>query len=298
MRAPRDASRGAVLVEFALVMLVLYLLLAATLDFGRALSAQQVIQNAASGAARELALTPAAAEADFSSALAQVFDEKALVIDLDAVEGCGQTVEMRLAKSLNRMLRPVMIQERLSLGGRERNLLRYPGALLRNPDYAGNPCDVSDGEFLVAIPKLPTGGAGGVTWVQVVEEVAPGSFPLSSAEAGVVWLRIHYPFQAAALSAFRDGAPADGSGNLGSVVVADSISADDPRRADGRVLGRLVGDLDAEEPVVRDGVVRTTPYRPYSGTLGLGKQAAFATEVRPFRKLLSADAFFRREVLL
>lgn len=296
MRAPHREERGSVLVEFALVMLVVHLLLAATLDFGRALAMQQVIQNAARATARELALTPAPADSDFRSALAAIFDDHALVIDLDALAGCGQSVDARLTKTLNRLLRPAMIVERLSLDGRERSLLRYPGALLRNPDYGGDPCRVDDGEFTVAIPKLDASGV--VTWVEVVEEVLPGAFALSSSEAGVAWIRVHYPFQAATLSAFRNGPDESGAGNLGSVIVAEPISAPDPLDEDGRVLGRVLEELDVESPASGGAGARTTPYRPYAGALGLGRQAAFGTDVRPFRRLLSADAFFRREVLL
>ena len=50
--------RGSVLVEFALIALVLYLILAATLEFGRALFGAQVLQQAADIAAREISRTP------------------------------------------------------------------------------------------------------------------------------------------------------------------------------------------------------------------------------------------------
>ena len=50
--------RGSVLVEFALIALILYLILAATIEFGRALMAAQLLQQAADIAAREVARTP------------------------------------------------------------------------------------------------------------------------------------------------------------------------------------------------------------------------------------------------
>ena len=46
--------RGSVLVEFALIALILYLILAATIEFGRALMAAQLLQQAADIAAREV----------------------------------------------------------------------------------------------------------------------------------------------------------------------------------------------------------------------------------------------------
>src|SRR3954471_10138442 len=84
MRAPSDPTtggraapgrgrirRGSVLVEFALIALVLYLILAATLEFGRALFGAQIVQQAADILARELSRTPLPPVA----ALQQVFDD-------------------------------------------------------------------------------------------------------------------------------------------------------------------------------------------------------------------------------
>src|ERR1043166_3894614 len=50
--------RGAVLVEFALIALVLYLLLAVTIEMGRSLYSAQLVQQAADVAAREISRTP------------------------------------------------------------------------------------------------------------------------------------------------------------------------------------------------------------------------------------------------
>src|SRR3954447_10064457 len=50
--------RGSVLVEFALIALVLYLILAVTLEFGRALFGAQVLQQATDVMAREISRTP------------------------------------------------------------------------------------------------------------------------------------------------------------------------------------------------------------------------------------------------
>ncbi|MDZ4800022.1 MAG: hypothetical protein SGI92_17850, partial [Bryobacteraceae bacterium] len=40
-----------------------------------------------------------------------------------------------------------------------------------------------------------------------------------------------------------------------------------------------------------------TPIGTYAGENGLGAQYAFAKKVRPFRRLLTGQAFFRREVM-
>ena len=85
--APR---RGGVMVEFALVSLALYLLLAAVLGLGRWMAVVQSAQDAAHVAAREFALYPLPPDYDFTQALADpgfrsaVYDADLLVADLDA----------------------------------------------------------------------------------------------------------------------------------------------------------------------------------------------------------------------
>src|SRR5438132_13243424 len=95
MGDPRE--RGAALVEFALVSLVLYLLLAGTIEFGRLMFAANALQDVARLAARELAVAPIRADATFDYALtcdaatdaaclvdlrARIFDPACLVVDL------------------------------------------------------------------------------------------------------------------------------------------------------------------------------------------------------------------------
>ena len=59
MRRAKTAQKGAALVEFALTALLLYLIFAVGIEFGRAIFVAQTIQDAARLAARELALEPA-----------------------------------------------------------------------------------------------------------------------------------------------------------------------------------------------------------------------------------------------
>ena len=66
---PRRPERGAALVEFALVSLVLYLLLAGAIEFGRLMFDANALQDVARVAARELAVAPVRAEATFDYAL-------------------------------------------------------------------------------------------------------------------------------------------------------------------------------------------------------------------------------------
>ena len=90
-------ERGAALVEFALVSLVFYLLLAGTIEFGRLMFDANALQDVARLAARELALAPVRANATFDYALtcdattdanclvdlkSRVFDPACLVVDL------------------------------------------------------------------------------------------------------------------------------------------------------------------------------------------------------------------------
>jgi hypothetical protein len=106
---------------------------------------------------------------------------------------------------------------------------------------------------------------------------------------------INYPFQSAALSGFRRGAgPLDP--NAGNAIVAadGSVIATDPG---GQLTG--TGSSGSAPATVLDasGNSAEPGIGPYSGDYGLGAHYAFATTVRPYRSLLSAQALFRREVI-
>ena len=83
-------QQGGMLIEFALISLVFYVLVALVVDIGRMIFTAQVLQDAARVAARELALIPLPPDATFAQALqdptvvAQLFDPSELVIDLDS----------------------------------------------------------------------------------------------------------------------------------------------------------------------------------------------------------------------
>jgi len=94
-------------------------------------------------------------------------------------------------------------------------------------------------------------------------------------------VRVNYPCQAATLTGFRflatdvDPLPP----NIGAVILSDDASVQENNEAPGGIF--------------EDGAVG-----PYSGPYGLGRQLAFAGRVvRPFRKLVSAQAIYRREVV-
>jgi TadE-like protein len=271
-------DRGQALVEFALIALVFYFLVAGFVDIGRMIFTAQALQDAARVAAREFALTPLPASSTFEQALQdpgvleRVFDPKLLVIDLDA-HPSGDPLNAYLATLplVNQALRPLMIVDHSN----GKNLLRYPGALLSDPSTPSG--------FTVGIPSVTTRGADGVetiAWIPVIEEARPGSFSLGAGLAtGVVALRINFPFQAALLSGFQGNSAVTLAPNIDNVIVANDAGVSAPATAPG-------GLLPDSDPGL------------YAGKYGLGRQLAFGgKEVRPYRKLLAGEAIFRREVM-
>lgn len=318
-------ERGAALVEFALVSVVLYLLLAGATEFGRLMFAANALQDVARVAARELAVAPVRADATFDFALScdptadttclvdlrrRVFDPACLVIDLtDPVVAADPEAFFAALPVVNRAMRGLMISE-VSRPG----LLRYPGALLA--DGAGEQCSAigPNGQaaatgLTVGIPVIDSrqqNGIESITWVPVLEEIratrdancpARGAFSLIYLPAqdecgplgadpfpdrGVAAVRVNYPYQAAMLSGFRNAAPTATDPlppNVAFPIVADDGSV----QQNGAAPGGVLEDAGAAGA--------------YAGPFGLGRQFALAGQtVRPFRKLVSAQAIFRREV--
>ncbi len=303
-RSACASRRGAALVEFALVSLALYLVLAAGIELGRLVLVDQVLEDAARVAARELALRSLPAGASFEDALADpavqqaVYDEGKLVIDRGQFASEAD-LQQHLASLpvVNRMLVPLMIEERATVSGVELDLLRYPGALWSDPSTSTG--------YSVRIPRVLARDASGVEtidWVDVLEEVrcdpcdpATGAFSLAApdpapaclppgAPRGLVAVRLNYPFQAAMLSGYRQSAegPLEPNGSMPILAADDAVTV---QLAPGCPPpdGSLV-------PASGPGV------GTYAGTYALGSQLAMATTVRPFRRLLSTQAVFRREV--
>jgi hypothetical protein len=308
-RASRASAheRGAVLVEFALIVIAFYLLFAGTFEIGRMVFSAQILQNAARVGARELALIPLPATYTFDKALGvepayaslsedsqeylnvtnvrtQVYDPGLLAHDITAIADNDVALQNELASwpPLNKMLIPLMI--RSEIGGA--TILHYPGAIVQAPTIDPD----GDGRT-VMIPIITSRGVDGVEtveWRHVVEEMRAvpsdslsGPFSMvpaspSQTQQGLVALRINYPFQAATMTAFQ---PPVGGGP----IVNNPVIAND----DGVTAAPLpTGMSYAAGP--EEG--------PYGGQYGLGKQYALAKEVRPFRRLLSAQSIFRREV--
>jgi hypothetical protein len=322
----RRDERGAALVEFALVSFVLYLLLAGAIDFGRLMFDANALQDVARLAARELAVAPVRANATFDYALscdpdsdpnclvnlrARVFDPACLVVDLgDPAVGLDPDGYFAAMPVVNRALRSLMITE-----PSRPNLLRYAGALVAGGGADACSAIGPNGQaaptgLTVAIPLVNSRDASGVetiTWVPVVEEIRAaqdGDCPLRGPfsvlyvanaddcgalptdpvpQRGLVAVRVNYPYQAAALSGFRASPPTDVDPlppNAANVIVADDAGVQQMNAAPG-------------DPVDDPGAVG-----PYAGAFGLGRQLALAGRaVRPFRKVVSAQAIYRREVI-
>ena len=322
-RGIRRTARGAALIEFALVSVVLYLLLAGAIEFGRLMFGANALQDVARVAARELAVAPVRANVTLEYALTcdptsdtgclvdlrrRIFDPACLVVDLDdpavASDPDGFFAAMPV---VNRALRPLMITE-----PSRPNLLRYPGALLS--DDAGAACSAAGPNgaagptgFTVGIPLVDAAtGVDTITWVPVLQEVrglqdanCPSRGPFSliylagqdecgpldadpMPERGLAAVRINYPYQAAMLSGFRSSAPTDTDPFPPNV--SNAITADD--------AGVQQNNVAPGDPIDDAGAVGA-----YAGGFGLGRQLALAGQtVRPFRKLISAQAIYRREV--
>ncbi len=275
---PCADRRGSILVEFALVSIAFYLILAGTLEVGRMITSAQIVQNAARTMARELALLPLPATMTFGQALTcstvedRIFDRRLLVVPI------GQSTQEFTSRwpTVNRLLLPLMVVT--NVNGTQ--YLQYPGAIVQSDslDYQ-----------TVKVPQVVSRGADGVEeirWVDVVEEVRSSNFdPLSGPfsmistgpELGLVALRINCPYQAATMSAFQP------------------VDVTEPNPVNEAILANDGGVTQLNAP---GGTLVNTGDGGgmYAGPYGLGKFYALNKEVRPFRRLISGQAVFRREV--
>ena len=211
---------------------------------------------------------------------------------------------------LNRLLVPVMVPDRVEDpdSGNVVNALRYPGALVRT---------ASD-DYTVLIPRVAynyqgvvdgyqCSGETLVEWLAPVEEIRAdhdqdpstpdlgpytlefdsGSPPsLPSFSPGVVALRINYPTQSTTLLN-RTDVPNQGVPNQfrkrGQVLVAanDSLLSEGDTRC--YTLVKPAGSAGNFAD-------------PHGGRYGLGSLPVLKGQVRPFRKVMSFQAIYRREV--
>ena len=291
------------LVEFAIIALVLYILFAATMELGRAMFGTQTTQAAADLAAREISRTALSVQYtslygtgpnDTTAALndsvvrQQIFDERLLVIDLDQNTG---DLDLLFAgfPVVNQQLRTVMIFDQ-SAG---RRLIRYPGALVTPGDESNLPAlptGFVDSGLRIAVPFIESRdantGVETIRWVTVLEEITPGAFNVASAQKGMVGVRINYPFQAASLSAFQPSpnGPLEPNGSPPIQANDAGVTQSNPIPGGGS-LANLAPDPNPDNQL-----------QPNGGQYGLGVQLAFSQRVRPFSRLLTGQAIYRREV--
>jgi hypothetical protein len=300
------SRRGQSLVEFAVVSLVVYMLLAAILTFGQILYSAQGLQQAADVAAREISRTPlpAAVASDGTTPMTlmyvlystdpslqnvrqRVFNQSLLQVDLTAAVGSNGSV-LDVVKTwpiVNQMLFPLMIVVQPVVGGDQ--WLVYPGMV---------PCTGPAGLTVPCIARVDSSAASGaqtITWVPVLEEVIPPAdtaanvspFSVSSPEAGLVSLRINFPHQSATMSGFQPPAnPASPPGPPNNPVVP--ITADDSQVT-----------LSSTNQYTPTGApLQSATNGIYNGQFGLGQQYAWTKTVRPYRSFISAQAIYRREV--
>lgn len=188
----------------------------------------------------------------------------------------------------NQLLRPLMIADRRG----NVQMIRYPGALLVRASNPGPDCD--DGsQYGVGIAELNS-ATQRVTWHGVVEQ--HGGVPNSNrdfrlSDGGWVGLRVNYPFQSAGLLAAESSGLTDPRTERETQVLvdADAEISDDPTS-----FADLSGTLAAGG----------ADSGAYAGPRALGRLYSIPDAdgepraVRPFRRLLSASAGFRREVFL
>lgn len=285
----RTARGGSILLEFALVSILLYVIMAGIIAFGRMYYTIQAVQVATDTAARELSRTPLPATATFedvrndplSEFSTRIFSEDFLAIDISPWMAGPPMSLFDYLDSLgipmvNRALIPVMTISRV--GGGAQTLLRYPGALVTSPTAPSG--------FTVEVPLvLARDGQGHETivWRRVLEEIGTDPFPVNSPEQGLVALQLNYPFQAAESGDFRMpnlATPPPFAPNYGEPNEAD----------DGQVTAGATAT----------GGTPTAPDEErgaYTGIFGLGQIShANVDLVRPYRKVITANAIYRREI--
>jgi hypothetical protein len=315
--------RGQALLEFAILIPLVIILIGATVSFGLFFYQGNVLQQAVDVASQEISRMPfgptqelglgrldkcnltdlVVDEAEFKN---QIYDEKYLVIPDSAWDsgtsynGDFQSYAATLPL-LNRLLIPVMVR------AASQNLTRYPGALVTN----------DSGEQTVLIPLVTynydgvvdgyqCAGETIVEWVAPVEEIRvdhdgdeatakQGPYRLASNTEsvndiptfvrGMVAIRINYPAQSTTLiNRINLPVASNPSGNVGQVIVV----ANDQNLNDG--------DTGCYTLVLNDPPVANGPADPFGGRYGLGSLSVLKGSVRPYRKVMSFQAIYRREV--
>jgi len=278
---------GQALVEFAIISFCFTLLFSGILMLGFLIFGANVLQQAADVGAMEFARFPAPPEADFYTALEEsgLYDESLLIMDEESYMAYRQSPGS--LPLINHMLLPLFIYDS------ESQEYRYPGALATH-----------DSIRTILIPLVgardpETGVETIVEWRRIVEEVTPedppgsgtyareGPYSLESSTpgslgTGFVALRINYPYQSAAMVAYQYQTPEGGM-----VSPADAIGQDNIINVPIQANDQAVVN-SASFP---DGYVLTE-----ENQYGFGQVYAHGMAVRPYRKVISAQGMYRREI--
>jgi TadE-like protein len=299
---------GQALLEFALITLVLYLLLTTVIEFGRLLHGSQTIQTIVDQAAREISRVPLASTTTFAQALTDprvqaIYSEDYLAINISGWTDPSQSLLDFLQSQtpsvplINQAMLPLMFVD--TVGGVP--LLRYPGALVTSATAPSG--------YTVKVPITtagsPLGGPEVIEWHDVLEEIqdSGGNGPFSVAwidasgtnplPGGMVAMRLNYPFEAATMAGYQ-AQPLDANGettpNMSYPVLADDggVTAVNTPNGGGTPVAPDLPPPDESGGAAYAG--------PYGGAYGLGEMGLQLQTVRPFTRVVSAQAIFRREI--
>lgn len=282
------------LAEFAVVSIVLFLVFAAVVTYGLIVFQANLAQQTADVGARELSRLPIKHDAtlwlsvyapsnqsDERPDLSSIYDPNLLVVYIPITDDLLAYFDSINAPTLNRMLALAMVPDPLLKNPNPDGLqggFRFPGTVV-----------IKDGVPTVLIPLAnPTGQ---FEWVLPVEEVLRidetsgdrlSRFP--SASEGIAAIRVNIPVQSSIMSAHRlQVTPLDK--NLGEPIYANDDDVVIPPLPDGYSF--MFETNESSETGVA-----------HSGRYGLGTQFAYANLVRPYRKVVTAKASYRREALL
>jgi hypothetical protein len=320
------------LVEFAVVALVVYLLLAAILTFGQLLYCSQGVQQAADVAARELSRTPlsaaqisggtssgspitltyalygdASADPSLRAVRQQVFDDNLLVLTIDQIQpnslnSAGMTFNgghpIGDFPIVTQQLMPLMVFDQVN----GQQLLRFPGAMFQGSQQGStSPAGIKYSGYVVRIPVVSTpafspGGivtGGGQT---IVQWLYPVEAILDSTGADAFAVNAATVSGLSGTVALRINYPYQSASMSGFVPSANPASPPGP--PGNPVVPIVAGGASSagSPPGVGSPVVSDFQYGPNAGAYGLGQQAAWGQTVTPYRSLFSAQAIYRREV--
>jgi hypothetical protein len=306
--------RGGVLLEFAIVSFVFYVLFSVVVDMGRASFMASSANDAARLMARELALAQLPSNISFEVALQDfdvrgqyfggtgpgIYDQRFLAIDLESYIPSGMSLDefFGTLPIVNRALRPLMFFDTIDVGGQARQFLRYPGTVVQL-DNSSAPY-----VYTVIVPELTYSGSSStiVRWLPVIQEIrsaGPGTltglddwdespFHTSSPEGGIAAVRVNVPFQAAT-SGSRSLETSDPqelfeTGFQNAVLATDTLNG-----------ASNLGDIVGSQSALLESHSSSTA-GAYAGSFGLGSLQILGKQVRPWRKILMAQSIFRREV--